>query len=297
VTPDLSGVSEASYNTLNLARLAGALAVPFLLIVYALPLSLVLVAGGRLWQRDADEPEHAPRLRRALLGTIAASLAIMIANGVVNPRYGYVMLPIWCLLAAATASLYHAGRLDPATRLRLRQAATGLVIILPIAQLWLTATLWPGSERQGALILAALLSVTAGGVGTALWVRQAVVPGLAALMLVVLALSVPVADRKIQDRQASSARAAAALLLSHVPPDSRITAAQMLRDKPELFYYAGLPIDARFHVMDDPTLLAGPRWVVFSPAEWQRWSGAIAPRADAVHDLDGKATLVHLPPF
>ncbi len=289
VHPDLSGLQEAGYNLLNLRRVLDALLTPVQLIAMALPASLLVIVGFRwLWRRgDA--------MTRALIGTIAGSLVIVLLNGVTNPRYGYVTLPLWLPLAGKVASEWAAGRWPETKATLLRQFGTGLAPGLAAAHVVLAVVLWNEPARWMAAAATGVLSIAIAITAVRLWLRQDVAAGALAIVALFALLSVPVEHLKASHHWSRSGLDAATIIRQHVPEDTTLYSGDIVRGKPEILYYSGRPINSNFMAMRDPNTAKLPdgAWVVFTNREWPIWRENQAEAFDAAINLADRAWLVH----
>jgi len=301
--PDLTGLDEAGSNTLNLEALARALLVPITLTAMSLPPAFALLLAPALCRRHDDEPPRRAALSRGLFGLIAASLLILVVNGVVNPRYGYIVLPFWALLAGRAADLWHRQRLPDATRTLARQLATGIVVGVPVGHLVVTAVAWPDSRQPIALLLAAAAALAVAFIGARLWIRQRLAHGALAIVAAFALLSIPVGDIKSQARWNRSAyrpagEVRAIVRENPVGAEPRLIAFGMLRDKPELFWYAGLPVTARYHdhkADEGKPPIDRPGWYVLSWTEWRALRDRF-PQAEVYDDLFPQGVLMRHAP-
>jgi len=81
-------------------------------------------------------------------------------------------------------------------------------------------------------------------------------------VLVLILFAVPMAERKNAERRHKSAANPAAVLRAVIGNASRVSAAGVVRDLPELFYYAGVDVDS-YGEFGLPKLAAtrGGHWV------------------------------------
>lgn len=301
--PDTTGLKEAGSNTLDFERVGRALLVPVTLTAMGLPLAFVLLIAGPICRRHGDEPDHRPTLTRGLFGLIAVSFVILIVNGVINPRYGYITLPFWALLAGRAAQLWQDQHLGEQVRTAGRQIATGLVVGVPIGHIVVTTIAWPDSRQQWMLGLTLGLAALAAVLGLRAWLHQRLIAGGLAVAAVFALISIPIGDIKAQARWNRSAYQPALQLrdvvqANPVGDEPRVIAFAMLRDKPELFWYAGLPVTARFHERkadEGHPPIDRPGWYALQHAEWQAVRDRVEPTA--VYDkLYPQGVLVRIPP-
>ncbi len=291
VTADTGGLREAVQRmVIHRGRdVLPALIAPFTVLLYAVPLSLAVPLAWRVamrlpasspgtpgegWgegefaRRTALDPpedphpnslpdrrERRPEQRRllAVLATVAAGLVLFVLAGNRNPRYEYVVLP---LLGLAVGGVV--GRLTTAEVDIARRGLTAFVGLLVGIQGFVILKVWPAGQDHVGLVIAAVVATAA----ELTWVfggGRVVLAG-----LIVMAVAVPLVDRKNLERQARSTRNAAAQLRSIVG-DGPVAVASENRDTPELFFYAGTPVRA-FGERGLAKLAAAPggRWVVVS---------------------------------
>jgi hypothetical protein len=88
------------------------------------------------------------------------------------------------------------------------------------------------------------------------------------LVVLLLLLAVPMGERKNAERRRKSAKNPAVVLRAVIGNAPRVSAAGVVRDLPELFYYAGVDVDA-YGEFGLPQLAAvrGGHWVVISENE------------------------------
>ncbi len=229
-----------------------AVAAPFVVLAYAVPASLAVPFAWRVAGRSNGDPTDADHARRllAVLGTVAAGLVLFVVAGNGTPRYEYVLLPLLGLAAGGVV-----GRLTPGEAAIARRGMTAFVGLLVGIQGVVTMRIWPAGADHVGLAVAAVVAVAA----ELAWLRgsHVVLAG-----LIVATVAVPLVDRKNLERQRRSTRNAAAQLRSIVG-GGPVAVASENRDTPELFFYAGVPVQA-FGERGLAKLAAapGPRWVV-----------------------------------
>ncbi len=271
---DTAGLQEALQRMVlhNIHDLLPAATAPLLTILYALPVSLVLLYLPAL-VKQLPRGNAARERILALLGTFVAALLIWILAGNKNPRYEYVALPLLAPLVGAVGAAYYEGQFAARTARSIRFALTGSCVLFVIAQLFFLKKLLPIASEKTGLIVAAGVSVFAflavlTGTGAAIQNPKSKFQTLLPLALIAL-LAVPMAMRKNMERRKKSAANTARQLHDLVMADSsRLTpvgVASMIRDMPELFYYAHIPVQAfgEQHLAD-LAASAAPRWVVLA---------------------------------
>ena len=264
LTADTGGLREALQRMVlhRWRDVLPAIVAPLTVLLYAVPVSLVVPLAWVVARYDPNAAPFAPgsagadggRRLVAILTTVAAGLLLFVLAGNRNPRYEYVLLP---LLAMAVGGVAAGPRTAGETRL-IRIGLTVFAVLFVILQLAVSAKVWPAGQDRIGLVVAAAVSVVAAaawvGVGGRTWLAG----------LVVVALAVPLVDRKNLERQQRSTRNAAAQLRLIVGPGP-VAVASENRDTPELFFYAGVPVRA-FGERGLAKLAAeaGGRWVVLS---------------------------------
>lgn len=290
---DLSGVDEAGVNVLDASRVFFAIVTPLQLLAMGAPLSVVLLAPG-LWKKDPSL--LASPIVRALIGSIGGAFIIMILNGVTNPRYGYVLLPLLCPLFGAAVQAWRHGQVSSETAKIARMIATGLCIGLPITHAVLMFSVLNDSDGLNWPVL--ILSVGLAILAVVFWIRQRVAIGSVLLLLLLICFTVPVNGIKAQQRTARSAANAAGVINEVVPAGQPLLAGLMLRDKPDVFLYADRQVIARYHqhlnmyTRRTPELPAGSGWAVFNKREWAVWRDAMPERFDEPIELPVTGWLV-----
>ncbi len=302
---DLRGLREASHNVLKvddpaqtgeldavLTQIQDMTATQIALLVMAMPPALlVLFTIKRLWQRGGD-------MSRTLLGAVAASMAIVLVNGVTNPRYGYVLLPLWLPLSGKVAADWFEGRLPEVLGTVLRMIATGLCVGVFIAHAVFAVLLWGEPTRWMPAAATGVLSLAIGIVGVGLWVRQRVPAGSLAIVTLFALLIVPVAHFKNAQHVSSSGIDAARIIRRHVPEHATLICGDIVHGKPEILYYSDRDIDNRQDRLRDPDAVELPpgAWVVFTGLEWQIWREARGEQFIEKIDLNGRGWLVRHAP-
>jgi hypothetical protein len=120
------------------------------------------------------------------------------------------------------------------------------------------------------LVCVAVLSILVTGalaVAFARW-RTLVAKAAGPVMVVLLVLfAFPMAARKNAERQRKSAKNPAAQLRSIIGDSPRVSAAGVVRDLPELFYYAGVDVDSYGEFGLPQLVQHRGHWVVISQGE------------------------------
>jgi 4-amino-4-deoxy-L-arabinose transferase-like glycosyltransferase len=268
IATDTGGLREAMQRMVihKLTAVIPAILAPITTVLYAVPISAVIyfAAACAFAKKSVPIGEAASAKIKALLGTIAAAFVIWILAGNDNPRYEYVALPLLAPLVGAIAVAWHVGALTTAQRNILRLFPVVFAALWALLAIILTAVIWKRETEHLAACIAAGTALCAGTAAVLLWVSGRYRLGGIAILVVLLALAVPLAERKNLERQKKSARAAA-LQLRTIVHGQPIGIVSMNRDMPELFYYADLPVTAfGERGLDKLARQPGGRWVVLS---------------------------------
>jgi 4-amino-4-deoxy-L-arabinose transferase-like glycosyltransferase len=256
---DMSGLSQAAVTVAprGLSFFMQALLVPPLVLIYALPVSLVipLILNGAVWN-SSDEDF---RLRvRSVAGAIVVALAVALASGMIIPRYAYPILPMLCPLAGAAAVA-----LPRQMRFLVQMSAIGLAVLA--AALAIACRI----DGNGQWLLAVIAA--AGAVIFAIFAMRRPPAIVAVMLLTMVPFALFANNYRVAER---SAFGAAQKLATIAAPQSVVVTGSTLMDQPELFYYA--------HVVPDSVLLnrqAVPppdHWLVIKDAEIDYWQARLA---------------------
>jgi 4-amino-4-deoxy-L-arabinose transferase-like glycosyltransferase len=233
-------------------------------LLFAIPVSLAIPFALGLVRRDSKADPRRQRVL-AIVSTIAAALVIWFIAGNGNPRYEYVALPLLAPLVGAVAVGWREGKFSSASIGGMRAILIGVCGLWIGVQLILTAALWHRSADHVSIVVAAALSVILGITAAVMWIRSRYRLAAPLLAVVILLLAVPLSDRKNIERRRKSAQSTAQQLRGIVGDGTSVGVGSMVRDMPELFYYAGVQVHA-YGEFGLPALAADPsgRWVVLS---------------------------------
>jgi 4-amino-4-deoxy-L-arabinose transferase-like glycosyltransferase len=282
---DSSGAQEAEERMLlrNPAALMQAIAVPFLVVLYALPiwvgLPVAFVVARRLPRDDSDRD----RLL-AITATFIASLLIGVIAGITNPRYSYVPMPLLAVLLTGSVAIAWDDERH-SQLIGLRQFLSGGLAFccalwflahgaLTIGAFRLIARVDPrehASVSPSVLIPAVAVSLVLATIGLFVVKTDARRAAIAAILIVLC--GIPFAEMKNAERTRYSGRVIGAELRAVVGDEPRVSTAMVNRDLPQVFYYAGVSVEA-FGEMRIDRLAAAPgeRWVVLAEPEYLKLS-------------------------
>jgi hypothetical protein len=247
------------------ARRARALLMPIELLVYALPVSVVLPFAILLLRRLPMDDPRRKRLQ-AILATLAATVAIWMLDGNDNPRYEYVMLP---LLGPVVGMVWSA---RDRRQVGFNQAIVGVcVLICGAAGLILLKLPRVGTGHMAMQVVGFGVSVVlvAFLVAAFAWAEELAAKAASPVVVLLLVLfSLPMGERKNAERRKKSASNASGTLRMVIGNSPQVLAAGVVRDLPELFYYAN--VDAESYGEFGLLKLAatgGGHWVVLEEKE------------------------------
>ncbi len=274
-----SGLREASERMIvsSWSDLLGALLLPLELWAYALPSSLALVL---LLRRPVlavlDDEEN--RMLRALVSTLAIALLLGVVTGMKNPRYGYIVLPLFAFMAGLAARPLVAGRLGN-KQIRLINKVILLFAVLLGAIAVAAAVMLATRAFNPSHILIALLGIAAAAGAVRAWITARPRSLYAAMIAAVVAFALAFGYIKNEERTARSGMNAAATLAANVLPGQAVTTGIMLWTHPEMFYYAGVAVNPHNrYEFEEPYELYEEGWVLFHRDEWAKWSRAFPER-------------------
>ncbi len=272
---DASGQAEAMANLLpgSVGEALGAVALPGMLWVYALPVSIALPL--LLWPRARLALGPWWPMVKLVLATLGVAAVVCVLSGMTKPRYAYPLLPLVVLVAAPLAVRLAAG-------LRAGDAWQG-----EAAWRWLgLSAIGCGGLAVGTTVVLGVLTgqwfwliIPAVGIafgGLALYrdirarqVGPTLADGAALLLLAVVVFNA----LHIQQRTARSAVTLREELAEAVGRQP-IAAARQLFSRPEMFWQRGLDIDYLGTRPMKPTDVPAGRWAVLHVREWPAFEAA-----------------------
>ena len=270
--PDLSGMQEAAtrlYAVSLTMFLKTLLTIPTQLLAFGIPVSLVLAAYCLKRVREEIEPAARP-IARAIVWSVWIALVICVLSGMDNPRYGYPVLIPLCPLAGAL--VIGALRTSDGEK-PIRAIAAGCAIAYVIVAAALSVSAWRISHNRG--LLAILIASTILALTVAVWMLPRLGRSWNAawgFVPLIWLVSVPFGIQRFVDRANLSGIHAAADLRRMIGPGVSITASNAVISKPEIFFYANLPVDfISDHTRFIPGRVPEGRWVVLDTPERKIW--------------------------
>lgn len=270
---DTSGLAEALRKSSQLvSQFADVAKMPFMLAAFCLPVSAVVpfVLRSEIWYGgDARRRWYL----RALVGTLAMSLAICFLSGMSNVRYAYVIVPPLALVAGALADRVARGEIGAELRLALWRGVWVSLTLMFVAAVYMGIASHRGADR------ADILQVICGGViALAGWLmvmrrmRGSAWPGRGGVVVLMIGLGLNMAMLSNHRRVARSTAGEAQILTDHVKSGEVIMTGLTALDQPELFYYAHVDAFTYGNLMLTPFVLPRDGWVVLKGAEFTAWT-------------------------
>jgi 4-amino-4-deoxy-L-arabinose transferase-like glycosyltransferase len=273
IVPDQGGWREIVEKMLHgwVKRLV-ALAMPFSLLLYAIPVSAVLpFAIVMIRQMAVDDVRRVRAM--AILGTLAVTVVIWMIEGNDNPRYEYVMLPLLAPLVGFVWTGWDRREVG------IDQVMLGICVLLCGADAIVVLKL-PHVATNFAMLLVGLGISTVLVVGLslsfAMWQKLAGKAASPVLVILLICFAMTMGERKNAERRKKSAKNPAVVLRQVIGDAKIVSAGGLVRDLPELFYYTGVDVHA-YGEFGLPKLAdsRGGCWVVVSENENQQASAII----------------------
>lgn len=270
LVPDRSGIEEAERRMLatNAGTILKALLVPFTLLAFSMPVSLLAsyaVFSRKGWH-SADRRQR--NLIRALGLSMLGAFVIGIIAGITNYRYGYVSLPLLCLLAGAAYKVHESWLASERGR---KQA---LVLLIILGMVYFGAFVFFGvlgyanaPDRPSIMIAGALAMMGL----SALWRGRDFGWRVRGACLLMIVLAVPFALWKNAESRVKSGQALVGAIHRSIPVGATVTTGRMLMTQPEIFYYARLNVVSYGDGLKDPVPLPTAQWILFNDKEYAAW--------------------------
>jgi hypothetical protein len=270
--PDLSGMQEAAsrmYATSLGTFIKTLLTIPTQLLAFGIPVSFALAAYCLRRTREQIEPATRP-VARAIVWSVWITLVICVLSGMDNPRYGYPVLIPLCPLTGAL--VIAALRTSDGAR-SIRAIAGGCAIAYVIAAAGLSVSAWRISHNRA--LLAIMIASMIIAIIVAMWMLPRMGRSWTAawgFVPLIWLVSMPFGIQRYVDRSNTSGIHAAEDLRRMIGPAGSVTASNAVISKPEIFYYANLPVDFYSdHTRFIPGRVPEGRWVVLDTPERKIW--------------------------
>ncbi len=290
---DLSGVDEATSRIFftSLKDIPRILSLPLVLLAYALPLSFVLPFAFHSALRSKSLDSSGP-IVRSLTASFFSALLVGILAGLHNPRYGYPVLPLLCPLAGAVASALQEGRLPAPLQRSVSSLLAFSALVFTALHLGLLGMVWHALGVDFLLIAAGALSLVLCVVALTAWLLNQP-PALGrTLVLLLLLTAIPFTRFNNGQRTRRSGLLAGQSLRRVIGDDGHVSARNMVFFQPEIFYYAGVRVEA----LAESPLRAAPAddgWMVLHWKELQKWQTETPGRLSCVTRLPTAKMVVY----
>lgn len=281
--PDTNGVREGAFVLFHhsfTGTLVALLLAPTLLaygMPVTLPLFAVLVPQVR---HNPDDPRHEPTLM-ALAGSIIACWALCFLSGMTNPRYGYVMIPLFAPVAGVMVAAWP--RLTIGQKRWFVVWPIGVGLAATAAHVVLCAMSWKEGSNRDLLLWSTVLSVLLLlgiiwfiGVQSR-WNWAWVLP------VQFLVLAIPFALHLNQEHWQKSGYAVAQDLRQVVGVNQVVYSGGAIFDQPEIFYYSGVNGYTTAEALPHPDMVAGNQWVLLKNTEFANWNVGHNDRLVKIH--------------
>jgi 4-amino-4-deoxy-L-arabinose transferase-like glycosyltransferase len=295
-----TGVAEIGRNLFGkrLENLPGVVGLPFTMFGFMLPMSISLIFALRpaMWKggsRDGNWRDVDQFRLRSLVATLALSCGLTMVFGMSHERYCYLWVPMICPVAGAVAAARERDVLLPVARGWLDRLLGVGAILFGIAVIWLTHAEF--FYRVDSLYHIGLkpwsVAASFAGIAAVVWIllslkskSQAMLAS--AIALLIAATAVPYAALHIGNRYRHSTYFSAIALQAKLPPGTKVTTGNLLKDQPELFYYSGMDVESYPGELAQPMDFPTSRWLVLSEDEYQGWVAKAPARLTQVQRFD-----------
>jgi hypothetical protein len=207
---------------------------------------------------------------------------IGIFAGITNPRYSYVSMPLLAPLLAAATTLAFESDDSKSNRQRFANALKICCILWIVADVILTVSAFkkishidPREEvaPPRTLLFATTAALLVIGISGLLGSFPAIKRRACSVALMIVLLGIPFAEMKNAERTQFSGRAAGQELRRAMGESATVSVAGIIRDLPQILYYADVPVRAFGEKgLDDLAAAPGARWALLNQPEYTRLS-------------------------
>ena len=282
---DLSGVDEATSRIFftSLKDVPRIVSLPVILLVYGLPMSFVLLFACHSALRLRESDSFGPVVR-SLTASFFSALLVGIPAGLHNPRYGYIVLPLLCPLAGVVASALQGGRLPAPLQRSVLSLTAFSALGFTALHLGLLGMTWRSVGVDFLLIAAGVLALALCATALTAWLLNQPIAIGRSLILLLLLTTIPFARFNNERRTHRSGLSTAQALRRVVKNSGQVSARNMVFFQPEIFYYAGVRVDA---LTGSPQSRAPEKdcWMVLHWKELQKWQAEMPGRLSCVTRL------------
>jgi len=213
---------------------------------------------------------------RGLVGTMAMAELLTFCSGLINARYSYVWLPLFCPLVGAVVAAWRAGVLPGWGNDRIKLCMATVAVTQTIAAVAFTYMAIHRHSDAGRLLFAVCGVCAVGSIIACVMIhhQRLALAGVMILPLIAL-LTIPCAEFGVRDRLHRSHYSTGKVLAEHLPPGTVVLTQNVLWDQPEVFYYAGVGVEALppFGKIgwQPPADVSPGRWLVLNALEREQW--------------------------
>jgi 4-amino-4-deoxy-L-arabinose transferase-like glycosyltransferase len=296
LSADSSGAQEAGERLFlhSLPDAVWAILVPFRVLIYALPISIALPLSVHIALSLAPNSLLPDRIL-AIAFTVLISLTIGIIGGITNPRYSYVPMPLLAVLAGAVIAIAMDDETDQFLPVRkfIRTSLNFCCLLFLATILLMTGAAFSmirliDPREHASVASPELIAVAVASSLLCIWaLRQPSIShrGWALAALIVL-LGVPFAQWKNAERMRYSGRAIGMELRADLGTDPHISTAALVRDFPQVFYYADVSVETfGEHGLSKLAAAPGQRWIVLNDDEYAKLSKTASDRLSHITPL------------
>lgn len=271
-TQSTNGIREilARLTPSSFGWLLRGLTMPLALLAVAFPLNISLLVLLRRNVLTGLTPAQ-QKLARALLGSIIATFVLLAVFTIQRPRYGYMVLPMFCPLVGLVAHMWRSNLLTQTTQLRLRQIGTLSALMyggMGLVFAWIAAT--SGSLPWTPIAIACVVLPLAATASFCAWykceLRRAVW-----IMLVTIVTAGLMFNSQMNRKRAHRSGDAEGLSLSKLTqPNDILIANNVVQDHPEVFWYANRPVRRYQGGITEALNSGAVGWFVVDPQEFKQ---------------------------
>jgi len=276
---DTSGLQEVAYR-LNPANFLKdgleIISLPIVLMAYAFPVSMAFIIALLPSVRKHFDEETYLRVKAVTSATLAA-LGVCVLSLISNPRYGYMVPPMFCLSVGIVALAWEREYLSKRL-IRIIVGMMGFTALMVVGvQGVMIAQVWPKSitAHPVLLITSVLLAISLWFGYRGLKQKQY---GPAALVLVGMCVLISFSFNEYMTvkRFRKSGFNAGVQLKEWVGTNTLIHAETMVRYHPEIFYYADVRVQRHSEMIDETYKPATSGWYVLHEWEWDAWAPTVS---------------------
>ncbi len=278
---DSSGAQEAANRLLlhSFRDTFWAFVAPLRVLIYALPVSIALPVSMHIALSLSPNSPLPDRIL-GIAFTVITALAIGFLGGITNPRYSYVPMPLLAVLVGAVVAIAMGDQTDQFLPIRkfIRKCLNfccflflGAVLVMTVAAFVMIRLIDP--REHPSLAWPELIAAAVASSLLCIWaLRQPSISRRAwALAALIVLLGIPFAQWKNAERMRYSGRAVGLQLRGDLKTDPHISTAALVRDFPQVFYYADISVETfGEHGLNKLLAAPGRRWILLNEDEYTK---------------------------